>query len=313
MRLGSNLRATTALLDVLAALEGLLKAGETYRVPADLRPWLTEGTPVTALPMLWHQMSLIRLWSQLAWVVKRGSRPMRQASIRGAEADRACSSPPCTACRGRSPMAWWPGSVRRDSHLLDVGGASGTWTLAFLRAVPDARATIFDLPDAIEQARAIAASGLGDRIAWCRAISTTTHCPAAPTWPGHRDRPPACAGGQSRIVRQGPRSARAGRRIMVRDIVMEPDRVAPPEGALFAINMLVATASGGTFTLASSARTLQASGFSDVELLVKDADEFGGGGGGAVVDSISRASGDIRVALVVTHKSASGLPSRRDD
>ena len=40
-----------------------------------------------------------------------------------------------------------------------------------------------------------------------------------------------------------------GGRIMIRDIVMEPDRIAPPEGALFAVNMLVATASGGTFTM----------------------------------------------------------------
>src|SRR5690606_1310431 len=38
-------------------------------------------------------------------------------------------------------------------HLLDVGGASGTWTLAFLKAVPGASATLFDLPDAIKQAR----------------------------------------------------------------------------------------------------------------------------------------------------------------
>ena len=34
-----------------------------------------------------------------------------------------------------------------------MGGASGTWTLSFLRAVPAATATIFDLPDAVEQAR----------------------------------------------------------------------------------------------------------------------------------------------------------------
>ena len=28
------------------------------------------------------------------------------------------------------------------THLLDVGGASGTWTLALLRAVPGSKATI---------------------------------------------------------------------------------------------------------------------------------------------------------------------------
>ena len=46
-----------------------------------------------------------------------------------------------------------------------MGGASGTWTLAFLRAVPGRTATIFDLPDAIEQARQrLARSEFADRV-----------------------------------------------------------------------------------------------------------------------------------------------------
>jgi LPS export ABC transporter permease LptG len=38
-------------------------------------------------------------------------------------------------------------------HLLDIGGASGTWTMAFLGAVPEARATLFDLPDVVPMAQ----------------------------------------------------------------------------------------------------------------------------------------------------------------
>ena len=38
-------------------------------------------------------------------------------------------------------------------HLLDIGGASGTWTIAFLRACPSAQATLFDLPSVIPLAR----------------------------------------------------------------------------------------------------------------------------------------------------------------
>ena len=39
---------------------------------------------------------------------------------------------------------------------------------------------------------------------------------------------------------------------------------------MFAVNMLVATASGGTFTMDEYTEDLQASGFRDVKLLVKD-------------------------------------------
>ena len=275
IRLRSNLRATTVLLDALAALGLLDKQGENYCVPADLRPWLTENAPGTALPMVLHQMSLIRMWSQLAWIVRSGEPAVRQASIRGAEADRAAFIAAMHSVSG--PIA--DDLVARlgppkFQHLLDVGGASGTWTLAFLRAVPGSRATIFDLPDAIEQARERIAAERLAATAWIlwRAISTTIRCPPGPISPGSA---PSSISMPARTTAScSPRSARRcvpGGRIMIRDVVMEPDRIAPPEGALFAVNMLVATASGGTFTMDEFREDLQASGFRDVKLLVKDA------------------------------------------
>ena len=60
-----------------------------------------------------------------------------------------------------------------------------------------------------------------------------------------------------------------GGRIAVRDIVMEPDRIGPREGALFAINMLVNTESGGTYTLAEYAEDLRSAGFENSQLQVK--------------------------------------------
>jgi len=49
--------------------------------------------------------------------------------------------------------------------LLDVGGASGTWTMAFLRACPSASATLFDLPEVIPMARRrLAQARLADRV-----------------------------------------------------------------------------------------------------------------------------------------------------
>ena len=65
------------------------------------------------------------------------------------------------------------------------------------------------------------------------------------------------------------RALAPGGRIALRDVVMEPDRTRPLEGALFAVNMLVNTDSGGTFTLAEYAEDLQAAGFQTPELQVK--------------------------------------------
>ena len=50
-------------------------------------------------------------------------------------------------------------------HLLDLGGGPGTWTIAFLRAVPQARATLYDLPEVSPMARRhIEAAGLGGQV-----------------------------------------------------------------------------------------------------------------------------------------------------
>ena len=65
------------------------------------------------------------------------------------------------------------------------------------------------------------------------------------------------------------RALAPGGRIGIRDVVMEPDRTQPREGALFAINMLVNTETGGTFTFAEYAEDLQAAGFEKPLLAVK--------------------------------------------
>ena len=60
-----------------------------------------------------------------------------------------------------------------------------------------------------------------------------------------------------------------GGQIAIRDIVMETDRTRPREGALFAINMLVNTAAGGTFTFDEYAEDLQSAGFIQPQMLVR--------------------------------------------
>jgi hypothetical protein len=61
-----------------------------------------------------------------------------------------------------------------------------------------------------------------------------------------------------------------GGRIAIRDILMEEDRTRPVAGALFAVNMLVATEGGGTLTFAELREDLVAAGFAEVALARRD-------------------------------------------
>ena len=274
-KLDSDLRATAMLLDAVAALGLLEKRDERYSVPAELRPLLTAGSPQTILPMLQHRSNILRAWSQLAWVTQAGIPCPSQASVRGWEADRAAFVAAMHSVSG--PLA--DDLVARlgpprFKHLLDVGGASGTWTMAFLRAVAGARATLFDLPDAVAQARQrFAQTDLDDRVDFVAGDFYTDALPAG-----------ADFAWVSAICHQhSRRHSRAlfakvhgalvpGGRIAVRDLVMEPCRTRPVAGALFAINMLVNTDSGGTFTFDEYAEDLEAAGFRDPEWGVKTDD-----------------------------------------
>lgn len=274
-RLRADHRATRILLDALVALRLLKKQGERYAVPESLRPLLLEDSASSILPMIRHSTNILRQWTQLAWVVRAGIPGPRMASIRGFEADRAAfiaamhviSSPIADDLVARI------GSIP-FTHLLDVGGASGTWTMAFLRAHPAARATIFDLPDAVQQARArFAPTEFAARTAFAAGDFYRDELPAG-----------ADLAWVSAIIHQHGReesrelfakvfrSLAPGGHIAVRDIVMEPDRTRPVMGALFAINMLVNTDRGGTFTFEEIAEDLRAAGFADVEHRVRAED-----------------------------------------
>jgi ubiquinone/menaquinone biosynthesis C-methylase UbiE len=263
------------LLDALGALRLLEKQEERYSVPEPLRPLLIEASPASILPMILHNMNILRNWTQLAWVVKSGIPGPRVASIRGFEADRASFIGAMHVVSGpiADDLVAQLGPIP-FTHLLDVGGASGTWTMAFLQANPQARATIFDLPDAIQQARErFAGTEFADRVTF-----------AAGDF--YRDELPGDAdlAWVSAIIHQHGReesrdlfakvfrALRPEGHIAIRDIVMEPDRTRPAMGALFAINMLVNTDRGDTFTFGEIAEDLQAAGFSAVEHRVRAED-----------------------------------------
>jgi predicted O-methyltransferase YrrM len=267
--LNGDPRATAILLDALAAMELLAKQGEQYRVPPEVAEILTAGGKLTKLAMVQHQGNCMRRWVQLAQVVKAGQPAGRAASIRGEQADQAAfieamdniSAPMAGPLVGTlQPLAF--------THLLDIGGASGTWTIALLRAVPAARATIFDLPGVIPFAKArVAGAGLAGRVEFVKGDFYHDALPPGAdfAWVSaiiHQNSP-----AQNRDLYAKVHAAlEPGGTIAIRDIVMDESRTRPVGGALFAINMLTATQAGGTYTLGEIRSDLEGCGFSDVTL-----------------------------------------------
>jgi precorrin-6B methylase 2 len=281
-RIQADPRATAVLLDALAALELLVKKGDAYQVPADVAELLTADSPTNVLAGVRHQGNCLRRWGQLARVVQTGRPARSQASIRGEagdcesfiEAMNNFSGPMVVQIVERLAPLWF-------ARMLDIGGASGTWTIAFLRAVPDGTAVLFDLPEVMPLARErLARAGLADRVSLVAGDFETDELPGGADFAwlsaiAHQNsREQNCA-----LYRKIHSALVAGGSLVIRDVVMEASKTQPVAGALFAVNMLVATEGGGTFTLDEFARDLNEAGFTNVELVHQ----------GSAMDSLIRA------------------------
>jgi precorrin-6B methylase 2 len=266
-------RATEILLDALVAMELLIKRDDLYNVPNEIADFLVETSPKNVLPMIRHSGNCLRRWAQLAEVVQTGNPSERRPSIRGRDADLSAfigamqniSEPVADKVIDRlKPLHF--------DHLLDIGGASGTWTIALLQTEPRARATIFDLPEVIPMAkRHIAETGFSDRVTFIEGDFYIDDLPGGANlaW--------LCA-----ICHQNSRqqnralfakvhkALREDGTLAIRDVVMDQSHTSPAGGALFAINMLTATKGGGTYSFEEYRQDLYKAGFEQINLVYHD-------------------------------------------
>jgi hypothetical protein len=270
---GCDLRAVTILLDALAAIEVIVKQDERYSLSPQLAPFLCEAFPQSVVAMLRHQANCLRNWSRLPWTVHSGKPEYPGPSIRGEDADKASFIEAMhVVSRGVADelvQEIHPGRVR---CVLDLGGASGSWTTAWLKAEPQSRAIIFDLPHVIPMAQArFATSPFADRVELCAGDFSIDDLPkgADLAWVSaiiHQNSPE-----QNReLYRRIAAALEPHGWIFIRDIVMEPSRTAPVAGALFAVNMLSATEEGNSYCLTEIQEDLQSAGFTDVQLVRHD-------------------------------------------
>ena len=265
-------RGTVVLLDALAALGFLTKQRNQYAA-AGVTDLLTETGRQSVLAMVRHQANCLRRWSELAQVVKTGAPAEKWPSIRGEAADYAAFIEAMdNIARTMTDRVVADLAPLKFRRVLDVGGATGSWTIAFLRAYPQASATLFDLPVVMPQARQrLSAVGLIDRVTLAAGDFYKDPLPQGCdlAW-------------VSAIVHQNSRAQNRelfaklqatlppGGQVLIRDILMEESRISPVSGAMFAVNMLVATQSGGTFTVAELSEDLAAAGFGDAKVLRND-------------------------------------------
>ncbi|MBM3459984.1 MAG: class I SAM-dependent methyltransferase [Armatimonadetes bacterium] len=154
-------------------------------------------------------------------------------------------------------------------RVLDVAAGSGVWALGFARRSPRVEATLVDWPGVLEIARGCAARlGVEDR---CRFLPGDLH--AADFGPGYDvvllGHILHCEGqtGSRRLLRKCFQALRPGGTLAIAEFVPNDDRRGPALPLLFAVNMLVSTQEGDTFTLQEIGTWLEDAGFGAVRTL----------------------------------------------
>ncbi len=248
--IGTNPRATDRLMNALCAIGLLAKEGGRYSNTAVARRSLVRGEP-EYLAGLMHTAHLWETWSMLTAAVRKGTmvaseRPERHGddwriAFIDAMHDRARTH--ALECVRQIGLAG-------VSSVLDVGGGSGAYAMAFVRAAEGIRATVLDLPEVIPLTRKfLEREGLANRVSTVAGdylkdslgrdfdvvfLSAIVHSNATDE--------------NRRLIKKCAAALRPRGRVVVQDFVMDEDRVHPPHGAFFALNMLVGTAAGDTFT-----------------------------------------------------------------
>jgi (2Fe-2S) ferredoxin/2-polyprenyl-3-methyl-5-hydroxy-6-metoxy-1,4-benzoquinol methylase len=266
--LGTDHRATEMLLDALVALEVLRKQDGTYSNTPMSERYLVAGAPDDARAALMHTAHLWRRWSTLTECVRKGtSVTYRDMAQRGDDWTTAFIAAMHRNAAARAPHVVRVAGLEGARRMLDVGGGSGAYAIAFARASRDLRVEVLDLPAVLPIAQGhIEEAGLSDRIT-TRAgdlrsddlgsgfdlilLSAICHMlgPAA---------------NQNLLERCFAALTPRGR-LLIQDFILEPDRTSPRSGALFALNMLVGTQEGSTYTRDEYGSWLGSVGFVDID------------------------------------------------
>lgn len=272
-RIAGDLRSLTILLDALSAMGLLIKRGDTYQCPPPVSALLSAEAPDSVLAMVLHMAHVWERWSRLTSIV-RGSTALQKpiTSPQGPEDLQAFIGAMHVIAKPLAPRIVAAIRPEGSKALLDVGGASGTYISAFLQAVPEMNATLFDRPEVIGMARhRLAEEGVLDRVTlvpgdFYRDELPKGHDLAFLSAIIHQNSPEQNLDLFSKVFR----SLDSGGRIVIRDHVMETDRTNPRPGAIFAVNMLASTTGGNTYTYDEIKTGLTDAGFIRVRLLKRD-------------------------------------------
>lgn len=268
---GASVRGMRYLLDALVGFQLLSKTGDRYALVPVSAQFLVQDKP-DYIGGIMESERWFESWTHLTETVRTGRPPHRVETQEMAEQFfpllvRSLHVSNREPAR-RTAQALGAGTSQKGLRVVDVACGSGIWGIAIAEADPEARITAQDFPGMFETTREyLKRHGLEDRYDFLPGDLKDADFGA--------DRFDVALLGNI-VHSEGERSSRdlfrrihralkSGGRIVIVDMIPNDERTGPPFPLLFALNMLLHTEEGGTYTLAEYTDWLKDAGFRRVE------------------------------------------------
>lgn len=267
-------RGVKILLNALVGLQLARRSGDRYALTDESSAFLVSTKPAFHGGIFQHfQHQLLPNWLQLRDILRAG-KPLTAVNAQGdgaeffkqfVEAIFPLSFPAAQKLAEHLDLNHAP----RTLSVLDLGAGSGVWGIALAKQSPQVRICAVDWPDVLEVTRQVARRhGVADRLTTVpgdllTAEFGTGHQVATI---GHILHSEGVERSQ-RLLRRTFDALASGGTVAIMEFLCNDDRTGPPSALMFAINMLVHTEVGDTFTFPEISGWLRNAGFVNPRLL----------------------------------------------
>ncbi len=269
-KIDTDPRATELLLNALVALKLVMKRGKLYSNRTLAARHLVSGKEQYIGNIVMHGANNWQNWGNLEEAVQKG----RQAKLAGAwRADTAKHRDFILAMHDLSKRKAKIIAEAIDFKgvftLLDVGGGPGIYSIYFCKAHPSLTAYVYDYPETVAIAtEVISRYRMRSRISCIPGDFMKNRLPGEydMVWASNIIHSYSSAENK-RLMKKLFRATKPGGKILIQDFVLNENRTAPFFAARFALNMLINTANGGTYTFSEISDWLKSAGFTKISRL----------------------------------------------
>jgi ubiquinone/menaquinone biosynthesis C-methylase UbiE len=267
-------RGATAILNALVGLHLLTRQGSRYALAPESAAFLVSTQTAYHGEIFRHMTEqLIPKWLQLCNVVRTGKPAMAANDEKDGvkffakfvESLFPLSYPAASALGEHLQISTAANSVK----VLDIAAGSGVWGIALAKQSPHVKLAAVDWPDVLKVTERVARRhGVGNRLTKLPGdlmkvnygnghhIATLGHILHSEG----RER-------SRKLLKKTFDALSPGGTIAIAEFMVDDDRTGPPMGLLFAVNMLVNTRDGDTFSFKEMSGWLREAGFRNPRLL----------------------------------------------